>query len=65
VPDEPVIHEKCRDLVDEHRIAGCQVFDVRLVAIMLIAEINRIVTFNRAAFTRYGVAVLDPAAPSG
>ena len=45
--------------------AGGQVFDARLVAIMLIAEIDWIVTFNHADFTRYGVAVLDPAAPGG
>ena len=65
VPDEPGIYEKWRDLVDEHRVAGRQVFDARLVAIMLIAEIDWIVTFNHADFIRYGVAVLDPAAPGG
>ena len=65
VPDEPGIYEKWRALVDEHRVAGRQVFDARLVAIMLIAEIDWIVTFNHADFTRYGVAVLDPAAPGG
>jgi hypothetical protein len=52
VPDEAGIYEKWRDLVDEHRVAGRQVFDARLVAIMLTAEIKWIVTFNRADFTR-------------
>jgi len=65
VPDEPGIYEKWRALVDEHRVAGRQVFDARLVAIMLIAKIDGIVTFNRADFIRYGVAVLDPAAADG
>ena len=32
---------------------------------MLIAKIDGIVTFNRADFIRYGVAVLDPAAADG
>jgi len=65
VLDEPGIYEKWKDLVGEHRVAGRQVFDARLVAIMLIAEIDCIVTFSRADFTRFGVAILDPAAPSG
>jgi predicted nucleic acid-binding protein len=48
VPDEPGIYERWRGLVDEYRVGGRQVFAARLVAIMLIAEIDGIVTFNRA-----------------
>ena len=61
VPDEPGIYEKWTSLVDEHRVGGRPVFDARLVAIIVIAEIDGIVTFNRADFIRYGVTVLDPA----
>jgi predicted nucleic acid-binding protein len=39
-----------------------RVYDARLVAAMSVYGIDRIVTFNVADFTRYGVAVLHPAA---
>ena len=51
VPDEPGIYEKWRALVDEHRVAGRQVFDARLVAIMLIAKID--------VWAKLGIFVLE------
>jgi predicted nucleic acid-binding protein len=50
------------DLVVTHRVLGTQIYDTRLVAAMLARGIDRILTFNVADFSRYGVAVLRPAA---
>jgi predicted nucleic acid-binding protein len=43
-------------------VLGTQLYDARLVAAMLAHGIDRILTFNVADFSRYGVAVLHPAA---
>jgi predicted nucleic acid-binding protein len=62
LPEDPQIYVWWRRLVMLHRITGNQVYDARLVAAMAVYGIGRIVTFNVADFTRYGVAVLHPAA---
>jgi predicted nucleic acid-binding protein len=52
-------------LLDDPRIyqvIGNQVYDARLVAAMLVYRIGRILTFNGADFSRYGLVVLHPSA---
>ena len=60
--DDPAIYPIWKGLVVTHRVLGAQVFDARLVAAMLVHGIDRILTFNVADFSRYGVAVLHPIA---
>ena len=44
-------------------VLGTQVYDARLVAAAMLAHgIDRILTFNVADFSRYGVTVVHPAA---
>jgi len=60
-PDDPAIYPIWKGLVVTHQVLGTQVYDARLVAAMLVHGIGRILTFNVADFSRYGVAVLHPA----
>jgi predicted nucleic acid-binding protein len=60
--DDPAIYPIWKGLVVTHRVLGAKVHDARLVAAMLVLGIGRILTFNVADFSRYGVAVLNPAA---
>jgi predicted nucleic acid-binding protein len=60
--DDPAIYPIWKGLVITHRVLGTQLYDARLVAAMLAHGIDRILTFNVADFSRYGVAVLHPAA---
>lgn len=60
--DDPAIYPIWKGLVITHQVLGIQVYDTRLVAAMLVHGIDRILTFNVADFSRYGVAVLHPAA---
>jgi predicted nucleic acid-binding protein len=60
--DDPEIYPIWKGLVITHRVLGTQVYDARLVAAMLAHGIDRILTFNVADFSRYGVTVLHPAA---
>ena len=59
--DDPAIYPIWKGLVVTHQVLGTQVYDARLVAAMLVLGIGRILTFNVADFSRYGVAVLHPA----
>jgi predicted nucleic acid-binding protein len=60
--DDPAIYPIWKGLVVTRRVLGTQIYDARLVAAMLAHGIDRILTFNVADFSRYGVAVLHPAA---
>jgi predicted nucleic acid-binding protein len=60
--DDPAIYPIWKGLVVTHRVLGIQVYDARLVAAMLAHGIDRILTFNVADFSRYGVTVVHPAA---
>jgi len=62
LPDDPRIYDYWRRLVMLHRVIGNRVNDARLVAVMLVHGIGRILTFDIADFTRYGVTVLHPSA---
>jgi len=46
-------------------VLGAQVYNARLVAAMLAHGINRILTFNVADFSRYGVTAVHPVAVPG
>ena len=59
--DDPSIYPVWKGIVVTHRVSGTQVYDARLVAAMLVHGIGRIMTFDVADFSRYGVAVLHPA----
>jgi predicted nucleic acid-binding protein len=59
--DDPAIYPIWKGLVVTHQVLGTQVYDARVVAAMLVHGIGRIMTFNVADFSRYGVAVLHPA----
>ena len=51
-----------RRLADTYRVVGRQVFDTRLVAVMLAHGITHLLTFNTGHFFRYaGLTVVDPA----
>jgi predicted nucleic acid-binding protein len=63
VADDRDVYERWKRLVDEYRVTGHQVFDARLAAVMQVAGIGAIVTFNRTDFARYGVDVIDPRQP--
>jgi predicted nucleic acid-binding protein len=62
LPDDPRIYDYWRRLVTLHQVVGNQVYDARLVAAMPVYGIGRILTFNGADFSRYGVIVLHPSA---
>ena len=60
LPDDPKIYDEWRRLIVFHQIIGNRVYDARLVAAMLVHGVARILTFNVADFTPYGVVVLHP-----
>jgi predicted nucleic acid-binding protein len=62
LPDDPAIYEYWKRLITLHQVSGNRVYDVRLVAVMLMHGIGRILTFNVADFAGYGVSVLHPSA---
>ncbi len=64
LPDDPTIYEYWKRLTTMHQVSGNRVYDVRLVAVVLVHGIGRILTFNVADFAGYGVSVLHPSAVS-
>lgn len=65
LPDTPAIYPEWKRLVLTHRVRGSKVHDARLAAAMSVHGIRRILTFDTAGFTRYGVEILDPADIAG
>lgn len=59
--DVPAIYPEWKRLIVQHQVKGLKVFDARLAATVLVHKIDRILTFNTSDFTRYGIAVCDPA----
>ncbi|MGA3211088.1 MAG: PIN domain-containing protein [Terriglobales bacterium] len=53
IPDTAEVHRHWRRLVVEYRVAGRQVHDARLVAVMIANGISRLLTLNVADFQRY------------
>ncbi|HEU0215650.1 MAG TPA: PIN domain-containing protein [Stellaceae bacterium] len=64
LPDTPAIYDVWKRLVTTHGVIGNQVYDARLVAAMIVHGVGRILTFNVADFTRYGIEILRPSAMS-
>lgn len=62
LPDVPALYPEWRRLVLQYRVQGVKVHDARLVASMNVHNVGRLLTFNSADFTRYGIEVLDPSA---
>jgi predicted nucleic acid-binding protein len=65
LPDTPALYLAWRDLVVRHNVIGARVHDARLVAAMKVHGVPRLLTFNTADFTRYGIEVVEPASVLG
>ena len=64
LPDSLDVYPVWRRLVVEYGVSGKQVYDARLVALMITHNVERILTFNTKDFTRYtaeGIVTVDPA----
>jgi len=63
LPDRPAILDVWRQLVVRHNVKGRTAREARLVAAMLVHQVDVILTFNIADFVQYPtIRVLDPAA---
>jgi predicted nucleic acid-binding protein len=58
--DEAMVYPHWKRLVVEHRVTGQRIFDARLVAVMRAHGIARLLTFNGADFSGFGIVVLEP-----
>ena len=64
LPDSPDVYRVWRRLVVDYDVAGVQVHDARLTALMIVYNVKHILTFNVSDFTRYdpeGIVAVDPA----
>ena len=55
LPETPQIFPAWKDLVLTHKVSGIQVHDARIVAAMLVHQVNRILTFDVTDFRRYAL----------
>jgi predicted nucleic acid-binding protein len=53
LPETPAVFPAWEALVLRHRVSGKPAHDARLVAAMQVHELNAILTFNTADFSRY------------
>jgi predicted nucleic acid-binding protein len=61
LPDSIEAFHLWRKLVVDQGVMGVKVHDARLAAIMGVSDIQRILTFNIADFTRFpGIQIIDP-----
>ena len=61
LPDNERVHGEWRRLVVAHSVAGVQVHDARLVAVMLAYGVSRLLTLNDRDFARFpGISVIHP-----
>lgn len=62
LPDIPAIYPLWRMLVDSYGVTGRQVYDARLVAVMLAHGISHLLTLDPTDFRRYApiVTVVEP-----
>jgi len=63
LPEPTEIYDRWRDLVVRFGVSGVKVHDARLVALMLVNDIDRILTFNAADFRRYEVLGIRAVVP--
>ena len=64
LPDSSDVYPIWRRLVVQYGVSGKEVHDARLVAAMIAHNVNNILTFNTADFTRYaaeGITAVNPA----
>jgi len=63
LPEVPSVYNNWRRLADTYRIVGRQVFDTRLVAVMLAHGVTHILTLDARHFQRFaaeGIIVVEP-----
>jgi predicted nucleic acid-binding protein len=61
LPETPAIYPLWRQLVEKHGIIARQVYDARLVAVMLAHGVTHLLTLNPDHFQRYeGITVVHP-----
>lgn len=60
LPESPDIYSHWRNLVIKHRVMGRNVHDARIAALMLVHNVQHILTLNAADFRRYPLIVLTP-----
>jgi predicted nucleic acid-binding protein len=61
LPDIPAVYTEWRRLLVTYSASGVGVYDVRLVACMIVYHVKDIVTFNTEDFLRYSdIRVLHP-----
>ena len=59
--ETPAVYPEWRRLVVNHSVAGVQVHDARIVAVMNVHGITHLLTLNGADFTRYsGIVSVSP-----
>ena len=62
LPESAATHQEWRRLVSAHAVAGVQVHDTMLVAVMTVHNITHLLTFNKGDFKRFsGILALTPA----
>jgi predicted nucleic acid-binding protein len=64
VPEQPTVYAEWRRLVVQLSVAGVQVHDARLVAIMRVHHITHILTANTDDFSRYTTIGITAVAPT-
>jgi predicted nucleic acid-binding protein len=61
LPETPEIFPTWRKLVLDHRVSGIQVHDARIVAAMMVHQVDQILGFDLDDFKRYkGITVVHP-----
>ena len=61
LPETPAIYPQWRSLVAQYAVAGRQVHDTRLVAVMLVHGVTHLLTLNGRDFRRFsGITVVEP-----
>lgn len=61
LPEIPDVFAHWKDVVDKYEVVGRQVYDARLVAVMLAHGVTRLLTFNASHFRRFDeITVLTP-----
>ena len=59
--ETPLVYTRWRDLMERYEVRGRQVYDARLVAVMLTHEVECLLTGNASHFRRYSeITVIDP-----
>ena len=61
LPDNEAVYREWRRIVTDHGVCGVQVHDARLVASMLVHQVDHILAFNVTDFSRFSeITALHP-----